>query len=94
MRAVRKAAVLVLLGLSLDASGVFGATVRSERPPRLAQTASRSAVQLWDLIRGVWIKAGCGTDPLGQCLPSSATQTQNTDAGCTIEPWGRCLPGH
>lgn len=93
MRILRVAAVLVLLGLSLGTSGASAAKARSERSPHPAKTAIRSAVQLWDLVRDVRIKAGCGTDPLGRCLPSLAPPTQNTDEGCRIDPWGRCSPG-
>ena len=93
MRILRVAAVLILLGLSLGTSGASAAKARSEGRPRPARTVLGSTAQLWDLVRGFWIKEGCRIDPLGRCLPSPAPQTQNTDAGCVIDPWGRCSLG-
>ena len=48
MGVLRRAAVLVLLALSLGTSGVFATTARSEGPPRPVRTASRNAVALFD----------------------------------------------
>jgi hypothetical protein len=97
MGVLRRAAVLVLLALSLGTSGVFATTARSEGPPRPVRTASRNAVALfdtlWSRVTGAWTKAGCTISPWGQCLPNSATQTQNADAGCRIDPLGSCSTG-
>lgn len=95
MRVPRKAAVLVLLALSLGTSGLFAAKAPSEG--RSAKAATRSAAHLfdtlWSRVAGVWSKAGCGIDPLGQCSTSTAPSTQNADVGCGMDPWGRCSPG-
>lgn len=96
MRVPRKAAVLVLLALSLGTSGLFAAKAPSEGRP--AKAATRSAVHrleiLWRRVTGVWIKEGCRIDPWGQCSTSTAPPTQNADVGCGMDPWGRCSPGH
>ena len=95
MRVPRKAAVLVLLALSLETSGLFAAKAPSEGRP--AKAATRSAVHpfdaLWSRVTGVWSKAGCTIDPLGRCSTSTAPRTQNAEEGCMIDPWGRCSPG-
>ncbi|MEO6193811.1 MAG: hypothetical protein ABIS20_12435, partial [Thermoanaerobaculia bacterium] len=95
MRVPRKAAVLVLLALSLGTSGLFAAKAPSEGRP--AKTATRSAAHLfdalWGRVTGVWIKEGCRIDPLGRCSTNPAPQTQPADAGCGSDPLGRCSPG-
>jgi hypothetical protein len=96
MRVPRKAAVLVLLALSLGTSGLFAAKAPPEGRP--AKTATRSTAHLletlWGRVAGVWTKEGCRIDPWGQCSTSTAPQTQNTDAGCGSDPLGRCSPDH
>jgi hypothetical protein len=99
MQVFRRAAVLILLGLSLGISGAHAATVHSEVRPGGSKTTPRGAIDRfgswWNLFTGVWNKEGCRIAPLGRCGVSPATQTSNTaDAGCTIDPLGRCLTGH
>jgi hypothetical protein len=100
MRVLRRAAVLILLGLSLGTSGAAAAKARPEIPPRPARAATRSALglfaPLWRRVTGAWAKEGCGLEPWGRCGTSTpgGTPNQDTDAGCGIEPWGRCSPGH
>jgi len=96
MRVHRKAAVLVLLGLSLGTPGVFAAKARSEGPPRPATSVTRSAIHaspLWNRFLSDLLKAGCTINPLGGCGTNSPSQILG-DSGCTIDPLGHCLPGH
>ena len=107
MQVRRRAAVLILLGLSFGIPGAHAATARS--PHDLKEP-------WWNLVMGAWAKAGCtinpwglcvddavrqapngkegcGIDPLGRCGFSSVRQAPTTDEGCRIDPLGRCL-GH
>jgi hypothetical protein len=99
MQVLRRAAVLILLVLSLGISGAHAATVRSKVQPVESKTTPRSAIERigswWNLFTGVWNKEGCRIDPWGRCVVNPATLVLNTtDAGCRIDPWGQCLPGH
>src|SRR4029077_20080654 len=89
MQVLRRAAVLILLGLSLGISGAHAATVRSDVRHQAAWSATDRVGPWWDFVMSVLTKAGCGTDPLGRCVVNPPT----TDAGCGIEPWGRCGTG-
>lgn len=99
MRALRRAVVLmVLLGLSLGAPGVFAANRRPEAP-RAAKTAAWSGVPFLAALRSRiagWMKAGAGSDPLGSPQAGSANgaPAQSLDSGCGIEPLGLCSSGH
>ena len=88
MRILRRAAVLILLGLTL------GAPWAGAAPPRPAaqnHLSSRSSTPknflsyLSGLLTSFWLKGGCTIDPNGRCAPGSET-------GCTIDPNGRCTP--
>jgi hypothetical protein len=96
MRVLRRAAVLVLLGLSLETTGVYA--VQLMGPPRSMKTASPGTLHfldtLWRNVTGIRIKAGCTINPWGQCVASSTSPPPNTDAVCTINPLGGCSPGH
>ncbi len=91
MRALRTAAVLILLALSLGTSA-FAAKARPAVPPRPASAAAPSAAgvfaPLWRLAVDGLTKAGCGIDPWGRCGASAPTPP--TKEGCGLEPWGRC----
>jgi hypothetical protein len=96
MRVLRKAAVLVLLGLSLGTSGVFAAQAQSEGPRHPAKVVTPGAsyiAPVWHRFVGLWLKAGCTINPLGQCHSIPGTQSQS-DSGCGIDPLGRCSSGH
>jgi hypothetical protein len=91
MRIPRKAAVLLLLGLSFGTPGAFAAKTRSEGPPLPAKTDSRSALHLASqYFLRVLRKAGCTIGPWGQCGPGPSTVSHTADAGCTINPLGGC----
>jgi hypothetical protein len=82
MKMLRKAAVLVLLGLVLAAPWASAAEAR-EREPLLHG--------LWSFLGSVWSAAGCRLDPLGGCSTGEEPQAPGTDAGCRLDPWG-CPP--
>lgn len=93
----RRAPLAVLLAALLTAPAVLAAP----RPPRtedrepglIAAVASGLRAQLWSVLRLVWEKEGCGIDPHGNCVKSTATDavTQG-DEGCGLDPHGEC--GH
>jgi hypothetical protein len=88
MRVLRRAAVLmVLLGLSLGTPGIFAAPSRSQAS-RPAKVATRSSVHifnaLWGWIGG-WMKAGLGSDPLGN---SGFSNSSGTKEGAGSDPLG------
>lgn len=43
------------------------------------------AVQLWDVLVGLWGENGCSLDPDGRC--GSGAPAEN---GCSLDPSGRC----
>lgn len=108
MRIVRRAAVLILLGLTLGTTAWAGAS-----PLRLAGSTPHHVLDyLGSFLSSLWLKGGCTIDPDGRCAPSApaqgtgggctvdplgrcapGTQTQSTDTGCTMDPLGRCAPG-
>jgi hypothetical protein len=93
MQVLRRAAVLVLLGLSLGISGANAIPIR----PHESREVTRSVDRIepwWDLVTGVLNKAGCSINPLGLCGVIPATQAPAADAGCRIDPLGQCLTGH
>jgi hypothetical protein len=97
MPALRRAAVLVLLGLILAAPWAAALEARSERAPQEATREARSPLDLvhsfWSLLAEAWSKEGCAGDPLGGCAPRTAPTTGvQSDAGCTIDPLGGCRP--
>jgi hypothetical protein len=90
MQVLRKAAVLVVLGLSLEISGAYASTTRSEVSPNQSKKVTWSTVDRigpwWNRAIGILSKAGCSINPWGLC----ATQVPTNDSACTIDPWGRC----
>lgn len=99
MRAVRRAAVLVLLGLILGASWAAAAEPRSVVQPQESRSSALSAFvllnPLWRLVMAFWDQSGCTGDTLGHCVPGASDETQAPAMkdGCTIDPLGRCKPG-
>ncbi len=95
MQVLRRAAVLILLVLSLGISGAHAATVRSKVQPVESKTAPRSAIERieawWNLFAVAWNKEGCRIDPWGRCVVNPATQAPTTHAGCGIDPLGLCV---
>jgi hypothetical protein len=108
MRNVRRAAVLILLGLTLGTSWAGASPLGLER-----STPHHVLDYLGGLLASLWLKTGCTMDPNGRCAPGAPTQgtnegctmdplgrctprtqTHNTDTGCTIDPLGRCAPNH
>ena len=94
MRVLRRAAVLILLGLTL---GTPWAGATPPRPAAQSHPPKRATVQhvldyLGGLLTSFWLKTGCTIDPLGRCAPG--TQILQVDGGCTIDPLGRCAPDH
>ncbi|HEV7505334.1 MAG TPA: hypothetical protein VGS07_10515 [Thermoanaerobaculia bacterium] len=86
MRILRRAAVLILLGLTL------GTPRAGASPPRPAASTTQHVLHyLAGFLSGFWLKTGCIVDPNGRCALD--TQTRNPDGGCTIDPDGRCTPG-
>lgn len=86
MRILRRAAVLILLGLTL------GTPWAGASPLRPAGASSQHFLDyLGGLFTTLWLKGGCIMDPLGRCTPGP--QPQNVDGGCTMDPLGRCAPG-
>ncbi len=86
MRIVRRAAVLILLALSL------GTPWAGASPLRLKGSTPRHVLDsLGGLLASLWLKGGCVIDPLGRCAPGAPPQS--TDSGCTMDPLGRCAPG-
>ncbi len=101
MRVVRRAAVLILLGLSLGFPGASLAKARPEKTPPQTRGAALNALDLLNslshFLTRLGFKADCSIDPLGQCMastPAPGAQTQNTEAGCGMDPLGACSPGH
>jgi hypothetical protein len=90
MQTLRRAAVLILLGVSLGIPGAHAATARSEARSQASRSATDRIGTWWNLAMGALAKAGCSINPWGQCQASTSTQAPNTDAGCRIDPWGRC----
>jgi hypothetical protein len=90
MHVLRRAVVLVLLGLSLGISGAGAATGHSEVRPQTVRSAADRIGSWWNFVMSVWTKADCRIDPLGQCVGNPAMQAPVADARCTINPWGRC----
>ncbi|MFY9821205.1 MAG: hypothetical protein WAM82_07475 [Thermoanaerobaculia bacterium] len=93
MRAIRRASVFILLGLTL---GISGAWASPPQPPAPGHVEKVFASQnffgsLGGFLTRLWLKAGCVIDPNGRCAPAP---TQNTDAGCSLDPNGRCAPDH
>jgi hypothetical protein len=94
MQVLRKAAVLVVLGLSLGFSGARATPVRPSHESKEATLNSFNRIEpWWSLVTRVLSKAGCSINPLGLCGVIPATQDPIIDAGCVIDPLGRCL-GH
>jgi hypothetical protein len=93
MQALRRAAVLALLGLTLAAPWAAAAEARTATPPQESTSAARAAFDLvasWGrLFTSFWVKSGCTADPLGLCSP----QTPTTKEGCTMDPLGACATG-
>lgn len=107
MRNLRRAAVLILLALTLCTPWAVAS------PLRLAETTPHHVLDyLGGLLASLWLKSGCTMDPDGRCAPGApaqstdggctmdpngrcTTRTQNlsTDGGCTMDPLGRCTPG-
>jgi hypothetical protein len=91
MRAIRRAAVFIVLGLTLGISGVWASPPQQQASRHVEQVSTPQ--NLFDSLGGflthLWLKAGCSLDPFGRCAPM---HTQNTDAGCTLDPNGRCTP--
>jgi hypothetical protein len=85
MQVLRRAAVLVLLGLSLGTSGANAATARSEVRPQIARSAGVGS--WWNLLAGVWAKAGCTINPWGQC--DASPSMLKTKEGPGTDPLGR-----
>jgi len=86
MRIVRRAAVLILLGLTL------GTPWAGASPLRLAEATPRRVLDyLGGLLASLWLNGGCTIDPDGHCAPGAPVQGTNT--GCTMDPNGRCTPG-
>jgi hypothetical protein len=106
MRVRRRAAVLILLALTL------GTPWAEASPLRPARATSQVFLDYLDgLLTSFWLKGGCTVDPNGRCVTGSqpqkggctmdpdgrcvtGTQIQNPDGGCTIDPDGRCAPSH
>ena len=88
MRIARLFAVLVLsltLGVSQAAASQAprGKATREDRPVTV-----RVLDRLVSFVSVLWQKEGCGIDPLGRCVASTA----NVKEGCGIDPWGGCAP--
>jgi hypothetical protein len=84
MRVLRRAAVLILLALTL---GTPWAGATPHRPA--GATPQHFLDYLAGLLSDFWLKTGCTVDPLGRCV--TGTQIQNPDGGCTVDPLGRCV---
>ena len=91
MRAIRRAAVFILLGLALGISGAWASPPQPSAPGHVEKvfTSQNLFDSLGGFLTRLWLKAGCVIDPLGRFAPAP---TQNTDAGCVIDPNGRCVP--
>jgi hypothetical protein len=85
MRNVRRATVLILLGLTLGTPWAGASPLRLTGP-----TPHRVLDYLGGLLASLWLKTGCIMDPNGRCAPGAPTQ--GTDGGCTVDPLGRCIP--
>ncbi len=80
MRMLRRAVVIVVLGLILAAPW-------ASAEPVFKVTRSQSLLpSLWSFVARVWSAAGCWIDPLGRCL--AGPQPPSADAGCGIDPLG------
>lgn len=93
MRALRRAAVFILLGLTLGTSWVWASPPQTPAPDRMKQVSTPHDLfgYLGGLLTSVWLKTGCGMDPWGRCTPATS-QILDTDTGCRIDPLGRCTP--
>ena len=89
MRALRRAPVFILLGLTLGISGAWASPPKPPAPGHAEQVSSAKNLfgYLGGLFTSLWLKTGCSMDPWGRCAPAP---TQNTDTGCGIDPLGRC----
>ncbi len=94
MRVLRRAAVLILLGLTLGTPWAGASPLRpaAQSHPSRRATAQHVLDYLGGLLTSFWLKTGCTIDPNGRCAPG--TQTRNIDAGCGMDPLGHCAPGH
>jgi len=102
MRNCRYTAVLLVVGFLLGASAAPASVARRAARGNETTPAVRSAMdllhQLASLLVSLYSKEGCHIDPLGGCIPGSATaptgdSTSNGDVGCQIDPWGGCAGG-
>src|SRR5436305_13655379 len=93
MRVLRRAAVLILLGLNLGTPWAGATPPRSaaQSHPSRRATAQHVLDYLSGLLTSFWLQGGCTIDPDGRCAPG--TQLLNADEGCTLDPNGRCAPG-
>jgi len=93
MRAFRRAAVLVLLGLILGAPWAVALEARPERVPHEATSALDLFHSFGSLLARAWNKAGCA---LGGCAAGAeaGAQTPTSKEGCAGDPLGGCTPGH
>jgi hypothetical protein len=89
MQVLCRAAVLVLLGLSLGTSGTYAATTRSEVRPQTEWSAADRVGSWWNLVLSAWAKAGCGIEPWGRCVEGHSAQAPETKAGPGTDPLGR-----
>jgi hypothetical protein len=105
MRVLRKAAVLVLLGLVL---GLPWASAADGRPERASGKSMRAVWRTFDLLTPLWNLLGSGWnkevfvgDSLGGhaaagagCTidPLGCPQTPSIDEGCIMDPLGGCVP--
>jgi hypothetical protein len=91
MQVLRRAAVLVLLGLSLGISGAYATTARSEVWLETVPSATNQVESWWNLVKSALTKAGCVIDPWGQCGVNSSAQSPSTKEGAGTDPLGRSL---
>jgi hypothetical protein len=86
MRIVRKAAVPILVALTLGTPWAGASPLRLTGP-----TPHHVLDYLGGLLASLWLKTGCTIDPNGRCAPGAPAQT--TNGGCTVDPDGHCSPG-
>ncbi len=79
------------VALLLAASVAMATPRREAAPPRRSTAAPEeiSLSRLWEWLAAAWAKAGCGSDPGGNCQ-SSGTSAAPAEAGCGLDPGGLC----
>src|SRR5262245_46424015 len=89
MRALRKTAVLLLLGALFAVPAVSAAGARPT-PQSESKSSLRVALTFLEtmgtLLLRAWSKEGCAIDPWGHCIASAP----KSDTGCGIDPLGHC----